>query len=474
MLLGPQIVSKGYLTLPDGCRVKVYEQPEYGQLMLTKQFRKLWEYFADYGESLNRGGFVLTNIPSPASLVSNLVGVSFLSDNNSAVRVILFELLDSNGPIISDGFELNVFSQALKYRVSWSISGPKVNKNINIAFYTTSDANYLQTAKLFLICGSKGASFFHGETYGSFSFSGQQRIYVAVDQEVIVTLRIETYRRASLVVPNITYIDPLVQCITVTSPCNSYDPCNPCNSCDGQFTLPAFTIVSTVENKYLIKEPTDQFASIAALITAYLDLTALSITLWEESIIGKNLVLRAPGPVYTFIDLLVIQAGFYIYAYSSMITNGRGQDFLVPINIGKFDYLFSFQLIPKTGVQALITYDINLELRVLGRIPFLPIISCEWSAGRFADYTYWRQHTRINQMTGQEDGLCQQPFPFPPGSLIGTIIPAVGSFLLKSNAVDFNIRQYVEPNINSRVAPVLMTINKITVQYVLSTFPIQT
>jgi hypothetical protein len=292
------IYSKGYLTLPSGSHIKVYTQQETGELVFTQQFLKLWYYLFNVGQYLYLGGFAGPPGPGPLNSISRLTGTP-IRQPGSVARIQSFRLLNSDGPIVNlvdrPSFELNVFSNALILTIDWEVTNNFGidDCDLKVGFYTSDNPGYDMTGNLYLICGNLGASLFTG-TSGQFICRELQRIYVAVNADVNVKLRIKSYVPKILPFPNL-FLEPYTKYLRINTPPSECTE----DSVDDYEKLPVYTLTQSLENgvPIYIKKTTPLFYQVAALINAYLAATSLTIILLpDEVLLTKRNILQVEAP----------------------------------------------------------------------------------------------------------------------------------------------------------------------------------
>ena len=492
------IFFDGHLNLPNGEKVQVFEQKANSELILTKQFIPLWGDLSNIGESTNRGGFITTEFALPPLKRSQLIGESFLSDPNSIVRVVSFRLLNNGGPIINGGFVLNIFNNSLIHEVRWSVCsanqpGPLERRGsvcgavkklsnikgdkVRIGFYTSDDFQFNATNNLFLIAGSKGASLFTASQEdsfeGKFFIQGVSQIYVAVDQEVQVSLTITAFKPKVLSFPEVTPEEPFTGTITIKSKKNK--------KCSNEFILPTFTLTAG-ERDILIKRATPLFEQVAALIRSYLDLTSLSILLWRnpetmsngtQNAVARQIVQQGPPP-YEKLKTFFGPTGLLLYAYVSMLST----EFVADRIWAEGQRYLGLRLSPPFGTYPKIDYSITIRNTIPPRTGNIePFVSCQWTTISRSGFTgFWYEHIKVNPATGREIGKNLQewpPIPFEQTRTLNTADPTIpnnpGPIYLKQDATGFNLSVYFYNLEERRFREEIFrntTFNSITVTYV--------
>ena len=452
------ISFKGYLTLDDKTKIKVFEQFSDNLFRLTSPFNSLWYDLFSLGQFNNRIGFTTDKIPFPKNNISKLRGTSFLSNpsSSSGVRIVLFKLLnttDNNGPIVGftdspnsmNGFALQTYATPLHYKISWLSRSKDINlnKKMKIGFYTSDDFRYGRKNNLYLICGNRGASLFDTKVgqKGTFSCQGVLTIYVAInsdvtDQEVEILLKIEAIKPEVWSFPEIAVGKPYTKYLTIEHH-------------DKFYKLPVYTMTANSNDTY-IKAPSFLFKQTAALINAYLSQTSLSILLWETIPTNNNNFTNSTNfnNLLSFTNSLksIIPNKKYPvpstsprigvdYTYWSMNTISFGNTLRVDAFFGTF---YGFQLTVPRGRLPVIHYTIDVNNKSNRRIP--TEVNCQWM-----DYfSAWDYHERVNPQTGQVVGLCRD---FTGLVEPNQSKPLTGSFVLKNDAIDFCVSLYSRTNL---------------------------
>ena len=428
---GPQIEFAGYVPLPNNEQIQVFEstsggseaasgfdQFRTGGLLFTKQFLPLWFYLYQTGITQYKGGFETKKILTPPTPVSKLVGTSFLTDPNSIVRVVSFEALNLDGPITTEGFQLDIFSSALILQVEWKIAPLNRHKSRNntsvsdtpkgacrtdgvkIGFYTSDDVRYNTTGNLFLICGDKGPAIFNTGTSGgassvpntmkgSFTCKSYSRMFVALDADVQVFLKVTSRRPKVYSFPTLSEGEVYTKYLRVQSKCGD------------TFRLPVFTYRLIAPDFIEIdKQPSELFSTTAAIIQAFMMLTSLTLMFWDEPVeevpAGLQLQQVPPRVPYTIPETVSSQITRYIV--HSPVTTSFEED---RTGTWSDDYiglkLYGSRITPE------ILPVIEWSLTVDGPVPEGTIltIECQWKSGAL-----WPIHARVNPLTGEVIGEC--------------------------------------------------------------------
>ena len=263
--------SYHYLSLPNCTRVPLYKERKGRKPKFYPQFIKLWELLCNVGE----GGLpvfsgVVTQFPVPNNLISTLVGKPDVTDPTSIVRVYTFKNIYTDGPVKNSGYQLDLYSNEVDYKISWRAN--RKHKNFLVGFYRSNSEIGSETNSLVLICGNRGASLF-SESSGSFKCRNIDNLCVATNKNVDLELEVEVIIPDELVYPIITREQPYTKLITVRDR-------------NGEtFRLPAYEIFVTGprDSPITVKRPSKYFTDAAKAITDYLASTGLSITLLPDS-----------------------------------------------------------------------------------------------------------------------------------------------------------------------------------------------
>ena len=301
----------------DGSDIKVPDLRNYycNKYLDKKQYQQLWSLLSYTGPLDNRGGGPITDIPVPDNPSSNLIGLSFITDPTSVVKVVLFDNPGPGEPIISGGFFLETFNNLSGYEISWTLNDKNASKKrkhskVKIGFYTSDSFEFDTTNKLVLICGNKGPSIFDSTTEsgnrGSFKCDFINRIYVAVDKEVEVNLKVTAIIPSVLSFPDITrenyyYIEYF----------KIFDGCN-------LEKIPIYKIRAIDASTFdLLKTASKKFRTVASVIQNFLEDTSLSITLFSN----PNQLADIPFQIYGPDQIIPYTFGsFNIYRNLSMNT----------------------------------------------------------------------------------------------------------------------------------------------------------
>ena len=270
--------------------------------LFDKKNAQLWSILSTCGFFQYTGAGVISDIPSPLIPKSILTGISQLSDPESPVRIINFKLDNTGGPIasIDNGFVMNTYNNLSGYKISYKVvsdNGIPLKSNIKIGFYTSDVFQFNVTNQVFLICGSKGPSLFTtnkcNSYKGSFFCNLINFIYVAVDADCNVIIKVKAIVPKKVIQPKITYDKPIISYFN-TARNNSHDDCR-CNKA-GKYCLNNIPVAITkfacelpdAISLILIKKPLPGFRKISTIINKYMDEKSLSITLFDSPNIPIN------------------------------------------------------------------------------------------------------------------------------------------------------------------------------------------
>jgi hypothetical protein len=417
---------KGYLDLgesyPD---LPVFQQHNL-DLVVNKKFKQLWNMLGGIGTSLYREGFSLSNISMPKNKMTRLDGCTVTT--NSIARVVSFKVLDVEGPIVSDGLELNIHHQNLVITVKWKVITDDQD-NIKIGFYTTNSAGFDADNNATLIITDNGPALYTSKSCkrsGKLIFTNVPTLYVAVDHNVRVLLKVYAELPDSFSIPMVTPQSPYLETISVY--------------CGEEYVFPVYNL--TTDGETITKTPNEIFDCLARLMDEYLKTTSLTIRLWTQE----------PRELLSLDDLKVIYLMPTFYSNSPLTAKYFT---MVP---GKLPYLkesdtvnehhsgsrISLRLNPPPGYTTKITYSISI-----GNPQPHPItdikVTCQW----MSVWNTWTYHRRIGAVSGSDIGDCVDNHP--PISDREPKTSLNGGFLLKQDADQFNITVYVgsEPELGT-------------------------
>ena len=273
------------------------------KFIFKKRYAPLWQILSGVGKSEYIQYGATMDFPEQPSATSKLLGTPFLTDPSSPapVKILAFDLKNIDGPItnIQNKFIINTYNDAVKYKISYKINIPhRHNSNIKIGFYTSNTFRLNQENKLTLITGSKGPSLFNANKCNNFSGSFICQfisyIYVAVDANVDVQLKIRTIIPEIVIIPNITfdrphisYIEPLLSLETkegwLPEKCSTFPRVE--LNCK---KIPV-AITKVKPGLILSTKPTHDFKKISKFINKYLNDTALTIILFEPTVSTQSI-----------------------------------------------------------------------------------------------------------------------------------------------------------------------------------------
>lgn len=413
-----------YITLPDGTMIKLFSIDNEGVPIFNHKFLCLWALLDDLGKA-NPPSFVgtITDFILPTDSKSVLVGTPYLTDPTSLVRVYSFKNNKFSGPVTNDGFSLDMFSEDLFYKISWSIR--ENSNNVKIGFYKSNGFTYNTVNTLALICGDKGPALF-SESTGSFTFEGISQLYVASDADVTIDMEVSVVIPKERISPLVTEDKPYVEYITV------------CNKCR-KWRLPVYKIKSVKEANRRMedKQATSMFKQAAKVITEYLMRTALSIELFDDDKEAKLQLMQNEIKRYTTVDTRVYSTSITSFMTVGMNTNNIGPD--------------------KTDEFARVHQGIKLERPENISNNTVPRISFKITTGQISSnlgsvfasvvvsyYTSWRwpTHSRLDNQGNVVGGAV-----YPEnGSLLTVNIGDTieHSFILKGDATDFSVTVYYD------------------------------
>ena len=476
---GPHSINKRIRRFPrehieiPGGKIRIWKRYPDGSIKFNKHFVKLWSLLRSTGLFVNRGGVLMTEFTRPTVDTSTLIGTSFLTDPSSIVRVVLFDLKNEGGPIIiSNRFLLETYSDGPDFEISWNI--PE-RTDVRIGFYTSDTFEFNETNKLYLITGNKGPSIFNSNRYnnhkGSFRCGKISRIYVAVDKDVKVELNVKVIIPLERYFPVVAYQRPYTKYLNIpiksrksqcdNTSCNKVNniqnnqtnsdhiECDPSHCDDVQYRIPVYTLtVPSPDSNMMYKRPTCQMKWVAEYIQEYLELTSLSITLFEPIEAQRTLYVSpqiqrtlSVSPDTYRLPITVYSYGIPVKSEVTMITNNAGTE--NRINEWGNDYV-GLRLKPGRNMLVKIDYQFTAQIQVF--VDTLDIIfrsTCQYyKAG------LWKYHTNLNATTYTPEGDANIRIPVLPkiseneGPFIQRTIN--GSFLLQNDATDFNLTIYCE------------------------------
>ena len=419
----------------------------------SKEINKLWSLLSYTGPLVNKDGGISTDIPAPQKFISNLVGESFISDPSSVVRVVSFTNPGIGEPITTGGFVLETYSGIANYKISWSFNDKTdlskcKHQNIRIGFYTSDTFEFDITNNLFLICGNKGPSIFNSNLKsryrGSFKCKEINRIYVAVDKEIEVHLKVE-----AIIPPYIKYptISPnhkvYTKYITISD-----------KHCNEKKKLAVYTITAT--DKFflnLIKRETKCFRKATVIIQNFLNETSLSITLFSPT--ATDLIVLPD--IYRFPELGSYSNVEVTARYSSIITNLFGEKSTYQCSTFGSSNEIVNQGFKTSNIRCRVNYTITSTLRLLigNNIPITAIVACQQLKGNV-----WTNYTTIQSM------MAIKEFTDLTASTQGSTRTVTGSFDLE--ILEFGISIYFLP-VNdddfNKFFEINTTFNEIRVEY---------
>lgn len=404
------------------------------QNIFSKKYSQLWSILSTVGTSFSRGSGVSDTFPQPLKPVSKLIGTAVLTDPSSPVKILGFTIDTLDGPIqsIQNGFVMTTYSNAVKFKISYKIrklNGKKPTSNVKIGFYTAPDFRFNRENRLFLITGSKGPSLFkstkRNKHSGSFVGDFLNNIYVAVDKNVKVYIKVRAIIPEVVVIPLITKVTPYIEYIRVKQrifPVAETILTSDCSS------------PNCTENTTLVKTPLHCFKQISEFINKYLDDTSLSITIFLDPVSEPVNTIT-----YMFKDKLVIRVpgggAFAVTPYITTNTESLGSTGIYhwwPDKVKE-----GIKLIPNANNNIFykITYTVRLLLNFRDSFTYSACVSSLtlWGGA-------WYYQTNHNETTGMADGKTKKQFDNLQYRNEETL---TGSFLLSGKEEGFNITVYI-------------------------------
>jgi hypothetical protein len=416
--------------------VCLYRINQDGDLVVNPKYIKLWDLLTNYvGESNNLGGFDTTTFALPKISQSTLRSVSSLSSPGSKVRLVTFHqtvplspgATNFPGPITNEGFALRIYGNLLKYRVSWNILSSQAT---SVGFYTSSDFMPGVLNQLYLICGSRGPALFR-ETTGSFLFTGDMNMYVVIDRDVPLELKVEVVIPKRFFSPELTQ-EPYTKYLELTK-------------CGTRYQVPVYTSQAVPESYLIVTKPTEQFQQLYDLMLQYLEKTRLNLTLYPDLILPSKLRAVSDDPFRTRI-YKDVPAHNYRNAYSDGATiapikdQDKGKDVGGPTwNSGNSKYIDVCYTLAEHLLEnrkfPKITVDITVgrSFYSFKNVQTLPVTIQKYSSG-------WQYQTNVDISKGIPSGKCYDKHELRydlPDNFTST-------FILDQEATYFNVTLYLE------------------------------
>ena len=260
-----------YLKLPNCEKVPIFSNNRCLPLEKPKfcdQFTKLWRLLFNVGLA-NGPTFsgIVDSFPIPENPSSKLVGVPFITDPSSTVRLFSFTNTNLLGPIVTDGYNLQTYNDSVFYEIKWNIRDNL--EDFIIGFYRSDGFAEDTTNTFSLICGSRGASIFNRRS-GKMVSPGISNLFVATNKDTIIDLEV------TVIIPDKIVYPDLIE------PYNKYMVVKDC--CDNEFNMLVYTISFTDDTgANIIKQPSKYFIEATKVIQDFLIATGLSVTLMNSS-----------------------------------------------------------------------------------------------------------------------------------------------------------------------------------------------
>ena len=347
-----------------------------------KKINKLWYLLSQTGSLSNFGGGIVTNPLKPQKLQSNLIGQSFLTDPSSTVRVVSFNNPGTGEPITTGGYVLETYNNEAIYQISWTLNNEDdlskcKSSKVRIGFYTSDDFEFDITNKLFLICGNKGPAIFEStqaNAYrGSFRCTQINRIYVAINKDVEVQLKIQVIMPSYIKYPIISEDHQLyTKYITL-----------PTDRCSEKRKIAVYTIKPT--DQYLvdlIKQETKCFKKPTKVIKEFLEDSSLLITLFSP--INSTRFLLPPTEIYTSVKIGTINSSLRRSSY--MNTNS-----LAPTGKATYSYLNDYVGLKTASTRCRVSFTITSKLSSFYDIFITGRVECQQPVNGL-----WRAYDTIN------------------------------------------------------------------------------
>ena len=230
----------------------------------------------------------LKNIQTPKANKVNLAGIPFTGDNSGAnpdLRLISFYADTLEGPIKTTGPRSTFFRDYLDYKISWKIEpfgGCENEGDIKIGFYTAAyTVNDPGPNNMLLILEENGPALYKANECnryrGCFKTTGFSDLFVVVDANVVVKLKITSSVPDEIIIPCFTEL---------------FKPYEYLSEC-GKLIATQYLVDN--ETGQTLIEPAKKYINTSKRMIDYLFTTSVNIELFEtpttSSVVlaGKNL-----------------------------------------------------------------------------------------------------------------------------------------------------------------------------------------
>jgi hypothetical protein len=427
---------------------QMYRINKHGDVVVNPNYIELWDLLTNnVGESINMGGLDTTTFFLPKVSQSTLRSTKSLTGPKSKVRLLVFEQIinytpspedtEFRGPIGNQGYALNIFNNLLKYQVSWEILS---SKPTIIGFYSSGDFQLGRTNQLYLISGSRGPAIFQ-ESSGSFVFGGDMNMYVVVNREVNVEVKIEVIVPKRFFSPELT-LGPYTKYFQL-----------------GQGDqVPIYRSFIRPDTYTIVTEPSCNFRNLYLLMLAYLEKTRLNLTLFADNLPQINPLSLMAGIDIKFLPQRhedVPQSKGSGGGTSTIRTEGLTFSGGSTWGYGALAWEVSFVLaenLLQYKKFPLITLEVNVGPSTSGGG-----FKTSLTVKRFVNGS-WTNHTDVDREHGTPKGSCVKtvyledlPYEFRE------------SFLLDQEATDYNVTVYLSDYREVRYQ--LIKVEYVTVPY---------
>jgi len=223
---------------------------------------------------------IIKNLEAPPVNKTNLAGIPFSGDNSGAnpnLRVISFYADRLDGPISSTGPRSTFFRSYLNYKISWKIEpidDETLDAEVQIGFYTAPyTANSPGPDNMLLMLEENGPALYRANSCnkfrGCFKTSEVSDLYVIVDANVIVKLKITSFLPGEIEVPCFTEL---------------FKPYKYLSKC-GELLATQY-LVDSETGETLIR-PVKKYVNTSKRMIDYLFATSVNIVLFEDPTNGS-------------------------------------------------------------------------------------------------------------------------------------------------------------------------------------------
>lgn len=324
----------------------------------------------------------------------------------------------------------------MNYKISWEILSSRKTK---IGFYTSDEFKLGVLNKLYLICGSKGPSLF-SESVGYFIFTGNMNLYVAVNRDVEVILKVDTIIPKLYFFPTLTPHNEYIKYIVNGDRCHKAQK------------VPLYITFLTRETSFSGRTvPGREFEKLYMEMIKYLEETSLNLTLFEfpsalltiESNFGLAKIPKFQTLTYKNVPSFRQINNYYVTNTDNIRSvenplnpqNPKGSTLFLT---GQYRFI-SFVLNPglrPNKLHAVISYKLNIR-NYANAEGVYEITLWHWTYGR------WSYLDNVDRKTGNSLGKC-----YVKGTVPGLdSVAKSGYFILDQDATEFNMPVYVLNNL---------------------------